>query len=224
MVHPAHRMRITLYPMFHIGSPDFYASLSEDLTRFRIFLLEGVRLRGWKGDLYDLVARNLGLVTQRTHLNLPRETERHALDMTEAEFQEEAKRLPLLWWLALRFLRPILWAVSSTEGGRHRLWDSFSKRSYTQRLRDREEPLSELIQTKRDKAMSTRLREFVQDPCRTGKGQAVAVVAGAAHMPALYATLRECGFEKGSVRWFEVLEGLQVPSRGTDGRARQTVV
>jgi len=27
-------------------------------------------------------------------------------------------------------------------------------------------------------------------------------------MPALYATLRQCGFEKRAVRWFEVLDGL----------------
>jgi hypothetical protein len=40
-------------------------------------------------------------------------------------------------------------------------------------------------------------------------------------MPALYLTLRSCGYEKGgSVRWFEVLDGVTVPSRSTDGRAR----
>jgi hypothetical protein len=43
MGHPDHDLRITLYPMFHIGSPAFYDALSEDLQRFRVFLLEGVR-------------------------------------------------------------------------------------------------------------------------------------------------------------------------------------
>jgi hypothetical protein len=56
--------------------------------------------------------------------------------------------------------------------------------------------------------MTDRLREFVQDPVRIKHGDPVAVIAGAAHIPALYFTLRECGFEKGNVRWFEVLEGL----------------
>lgn len=37
-------------------------------------------------------------------------------------------------------------------------------------------------------------------------------------MPALYVTLRDCGYQKGTVRWFEVLDGVQVPSRSTDGR------
>jgi hypothetical protein len=149
--------------------------------------------------------------------------ERHPLVLTETEFKLVASSLPVRWRLFLRFLRPVLWAVSATEAGRHQLWDGFSKRSYIQGLREREEPLRDLIRTKRDKAMSARLREFVQDPDRIEKGQAVAVIAGAGHMPALYAALRECGFEKGSVRWFEVLGGLSVPSRGTDGRARHTV-
>jgi hypothetical protein len=72
--------------------------------------------------------------------------------------------------------------------------------------------------------MSSRLRAFVQDPSRVEQAAAIAVVAGAGHMPVLYLTLRECGFEKGAVRWFEVLEGLKVPSKSTTGRASPMVV
>jgi hypothetical protein len=167
MTHADHHLLVTLYPVLHIGSPSFYAALSEDLKRFRVFLLEGVRWR-WKGALYDLAARNLGLVTQRTHPHLPDDSERLPLDMSPAEFSREAERLPMRWRLALRLVRPILWAMTATEWGRHRVWDSFSKES-------------------------------------------------------VYATLRQCGFEKGSVRWFEVLDGLTIPTRGTHGRARGSV-
>ena len=128
------------------------------------------------------------------------------------------------WRLLLRFLRPILWAMTSTDSGRHRVRDAFSKARHVRGLRDVDGPLDELIKTKRDKAMSRCLREFVQDPLRVKSGGPVAVIAGAGHMPALYATLRQCGFEKAGVRWFEVLDGLTIPSRGTSGRARQTVV
>jgi hypothetical protein len=217
--HPDHRLKVTLYPVFHIGSSAFYAALSEDLGRFRVFLLEGVRKPGWRGPIYDLAARNLGLVTQRDHLRLPPGAERLPLDMTETEFMRDAGTLPFRWRLLLRLLRPILWAVTATEGGRHHVWDSFSKQSFVRDMQDTPAHLDELIRTKRDKAMSDRLRAFVQDPIRVDKGEPVAVVAGAGHMPALYATLRECGFQKGSVRWFEVLEGLKIPGRGTDGRA-----
>lgn len=219
MSHPDHGLRVTLYPVFHVGSPSFYYALSEDLRRFRVFLLEGVRWPGWRGPLYDLAARNLGLVSQRAHLRFPFDAERLPLDMTEAEFTREASVLPVHWRLFLWLLRPILWAVTSTEAGRHCVWDSFSKQSYVRGVRDVEGPLDKLIKTKRDRAMCDRLRDFVQDPLRIKQGSPVAVVAGAAHMPALYVTLRDCGFEKGSVRWFEVLDGLKVPSRGTDGRA-----
>ena len=121
--------------------------------------------------------------------------------------------------LLLNFLRPLFWAVTFTEDGRHLMWDRISKESHVRSRQARETPLQQLIKSKRDRAMSDKLRLFVQDPARIRAGQPAAVVAGAAHMPALYETLRACGFQKGSVRWFEVLEGLTVPSRGTDGRA-----
>lgn len=224
MSHPNHSLRVSLYPVFHIGSPAFYAALSEDLRRFRIFLLEGVRWRGWRRPLYDLAAQNLGLVTQREHLRLPPDSERLPLDMTEAEFSRQAGELPVHYQLLLRFLRPVLWAVTSTESGRHHVWDSFSKESYVRGLQDDERPLDQLIKTKRDKAMCERLHGFVREPLRVSQGSPVAVIAGAGHMPALYLTLRACGFEKGSVRWFEVLDGLRVPSRSTDGRASHRAV
>lgn len=95
MAHPGHGLRITLYPMFHVGSPSFYEALSADLTRFRVFLLEGVRWRGFRGQLYDLVAKNLGLVTQQERLRIPPDSETLLLDMTEHEFAMEAQALPV---------------------------------------------------------------------------------------------------------------------------------
>ena len=59
MAHPSHGLRITLYPMFHVGSRSFYEALSADLARFRVFLVEGVRRRGFRGQIHDLVAKNL---------------------------------------------------------------------------------------------------------------------------------------------------------------------
>jgi hypothetical protein len=222
--HPDHGLRVTLYPVFHVGSPAFYAALSEDLGRFKVLLLEGVRWHSWRGPIYDLAARNLGLVTQRDHLRLPPDAERHPLDMTEAEFRREVGNLPFHWQLLLWFLRPVLWVMTATESGRHATWDTFSKRSYVRGLRNSDTPLDQLIKTKRDRLMSSRLRTFVQDPSRVEQAAAIAVVAGAGHMPVLYLTLRECGFEKGAVRWFEVLEGLKVPSKSTTGRASPMVV
>jgi hypothetical protein len=157
-------------------------------------------------------------------LHLPERSERLPLDMSAQEFNREAGRLPVHWRLLLRLLRPVLWIMTATASGRDRVWDSFSKKSYVGRLRDREGPLWDLIKTKRDREMSRCLREFVQDTARLKAGGDVAVIAGAGHMPALYATLRQCGFEKAGVRWFEVLDGLTIPSRGASGRARQTVV
>jgi hypothetical protein len=144
--------------------------------------------------------------------------------MTEAEFTREAGALPFHWRLLLRFLRPLFWVFTATEGGRHAVWDSFSKESYVRDVQDTEKPLERLIKTKRDRAMSDRLRQFVEDPVRIKQASPVAVIAGAGHMPALYATLRDRGYEKGSVRWFEVLEGMHVSSRSGDGRASKAAL
>jgi len=100
------------------------------------------------------------------------------------------------------------------------LWDAISKEKYARKRQAVDTPLTQLIQDKRDRAMCDVLRVVAQDPARIDVAQPIAVVAGAAHMPALYLTLRSCGYEKGTVRWFEVLDGVTVPSRSTDGRAR----
>lgn len=191
------------------------------MARFDVFLLEGVRF-GWRGATYALVAKNLGLVAQANHLRLPQGAERLPLDMTQEEFAREVAELPIRWRAFLWLLRPLLWAVTLSEAGRHAVWDSFSRESHTRSVRRVEGPMDALIKTKRDSAMCRRLQDFVEDPIRRERAAPVAVVAGAAHMPALYATLSECGYEKGNVRWFEVLDGLTVPSRQTDGRARST--
>jgi hypothetical protein len=220
MRHPEHDLCITLYPMFHIGSPRFYDALSEDFRRFQVFLLEGVRWKGWRGPLYDLATRNVGLVSQRERLRLPESVERLSLDMSEVDFTRGAGALPFHWRLVLRFLRPVLWAMTLTASGRHALWDAISKEKYARKRQAAETPLDQLIKNKRDRAMCDVLRTVAQDPARIRAAQSIAVVAGAAHMRALYLTLRSCGYELGSVRWFEVLDGVTVPSRSTDGRAR----
>jgi hypothetical protein len=220
MSHPEHGLRITLYPMFHIGSAAFYDALFEDLRRSRVFLLEGVRWKGIRGPVYELAARNLGLVTQRGRLQIPQGAERLRLDMSD-EFTHEVGALPLRWRLLLRFLRPILWVATSTRAGRDVVWEGMSKDRFVRRLQAPETPLRHLIRSKRDKVMCNVLSAVAQDPVRIRAGEPIAVIAGAAHMPALYVTLRSCGYEKGSVRWFEVLDGLTVPSRDSDGRATE---
>lgn len=219
MRHPEHDLRVTLYPMFHVGSPAFYDALSDDFRRFQVFLLEGVRWKGLRRPLYDLAARNVGLVSQREWLRWPEGVERLSLDMAEVDFTREAAALPVHWRLLLRFLRPVLWALTLTASGRHVLWDGISREKYARKRQAVDTPLDQLIKGKRDRAMCEVLRRVAQDPVRIRAAQPIAVVAGAAHMPALYLTLQSCGYEKGSVRWFEVLDGVVVPSRNTDGKA-----
>ena len=159
-------------------------------------------------------------MTQQERLRIPPDSETLLLDMTEHEFAKEARALPVQWRIALRLLRPILWGATLSEGGRHGAWETFSKRSHVRGLHRSEGPVRELIKAKRDTAMAARLRDFAQDSRRIERAVPAVVVSGAARMPALYRTLRDCGYEKGSVRWFEVLDGLRMPSRSAGPGAR----
>src|SRR5437867_7906886 len=119
------------------------------------------------------------MFTQRAWLRLPEGVERLSLDMSEVEFTREIGAIPTHWRLLLRFLRPFLWAVTSTGSGRHALCDAISKEKYVRKLQMVETPLSHLIKNERDRAMCDVLRTVVEDPVRIRAAEPIAVIAGA---------------------------------------------
>src|SRR5678816_2706316 len=112
--HPDTRMKITVYPMMHIGHQSFYERVSDELRRCRYVLYEGVtwRLGDDRHPLYDLIAKNLGVAAQEKVLRFPAEATKINLDMARAEFRRRFFELPIRFILMFIFLRQLLWLLT----------------------------------------------------------------------------------------------------------------
>ncbi len=205
--HPESRLRFTLYPMFHIGRPEFYAEVSRDLPRFRYLLLEGV---SWHARpprrMYDLAAENLGLAAQETSLVLPPAAERVNVDMPRDAFRPLFGRLPAGQRLVLVFLRRVLWAVLLFPGARRSMRLFLVQREPHAWRRDvgmRE--ARALLGTARDACIAERIEGFFQEHRDAASDTYAAVLFGAGHMPAIAARLHRLGFAPGSRKWLDVL-------------------
>ncbi|HET8947130.1 MAG TPA: hypothetical protein VFQ07_09115 [Candidatus Polarisedimenticolia bacterium] len=211
---PATRLKFTTIPMIHVADPSYYERVMTDLARCRYALVEGVswRLGDEKHPLYDLCARNLGLVAQERALKLPPGVAKINIDMKRSEFRERLFALPWRWVLAVVLLRRILWLLTLPKA-----WRPEAMRMIL-RTRKRSEraatPMGRLILTGRDRRIVENLEAFHRERGPIAEPQYAAIVFGAAHMPAICEALGRLGFQPGSRRWVEV---LRVPA---EGRAR----
>src|SRR5262249_37567580 len=112
--HPETKLKLTTYPMVHIGDQEYYDRLAADLTRCRYALLEGVswRLGDAKRPLYDLVAKNLGMGAQERARRSPESTIRINIDMMGSEFRMRLFALPFRYIARFVFLRRLLWLLT----------------------------------------------------------------------------------------------------------------
>ncbi len=215
--HPESRLRFTLYPMFHIGRPEFYAEISRDLPRFRYLLLEGVTWRDRPPrHLFDLAAEKLGLAAQEKALVLPPTAERINVDMPRDEFRPLFERLPAGQRFVLTFLRRVLWALSLFPALRRSMRLAFVQK---ESLADHREPwmreARSLLVMERDACIADRIETFFREHRDVPTETYAAVLFGAAHMPAIAARLHRLGLTPGSRKWLDVL--------GVDDRPEPTL-
>jgi hypothetical protein len=205
--HPETRLKVTTYPMIHIGYQRYYDRLSADLARCQYALLEGVswRLGDAKRPLYDLVARNLGMVPQERALRIPASVVRINIDMMHSEFRTRFLSLPLRYIATVVILRRLFWLLTLPPGFRAEAVRRGILQGSRKRSRDDETPLSRLILGSRDRRIVENLAEFHRDHGQTDVPRYAGVVFGAAHMPAISLGLRQLGFQVGTRRWVEVL-------------------
>jgi len=209
------KLRVTTYPMVHVGDQQYYDRLSADLTRCQYVLLEGVswRLGDAKRPLYDLVARNLGMVAQERALRVPASVVRINIDMRGSEFRMRFFSLPLRYIAGVVLLRRLLWLLTLPHGSRGKIVRLGILRRLGKRSRDEESPLSQLVVGSRDRRIVENLARFYREHGQTDEPRFAAIVFGAAHMPAISLGLRQLGFQVGTRRWVEVLR-IPVPGNG----------
>jgi hypothetical protein len=206
--HPETPLRFILFPMLHIGGPEFYAAVARRLRSCDLIVAEGYDGPSSVGLAYAWATR---LTRQRAAGPLVHQDIDYASLGVPTVWPEELtapgrrNRMRLTGWLDVALLAPAL-TVSMAVGGRGRLL------SRTLEVSDDTEPrlpgsfLTRWLIHERD----TQLVESLVGICaaRGGEPIDVAVVYGAAHMPAVVRGLSErCGYRaRRGGEWLTVID------------------
>jgi len=211
---PDTAMRIILFPMLHIGSAGYYHSVTARLTNCDLIVTEGISgasVTAWALTLaYRIPAHNrrLGLNVQSVDyagLGIPVVRP----DMTARQFRASWRSVPLLHRLAIWFLVPPF-AVSFALLGTRR---TLSRYLSTEDLPDPVEAqarqlspqLHEALLDHRDRLLTHCLASIHE--ARRSDDIDVAVVYGAAHMPAVtHELLRRYGYRPRTAEWLTVVD------------------
>ena len=206
--------RVVLFPMLHLATPDFYTSVAARLGSCRVILAEGIAgnslVAGALTSAYRLPARRdrLGLVAQ--NIDYARlQAEVIAPDLTGRQLRSGWRALPFLPRAALFLLAPVMGAVFWLRGSRRTLARFAAAEDLPDpalvMLRDRAPGLMRLLLDDRDAQLAAALDQVL---ARTSDGPAdIAVVYGAAHMPALTRHLQSrYGFRPRAADWLTVFD------------------
>lgn len=192
---PRTETRVTLFPMAHVGEPDFYKATYEDALDHDVVLLEGVHspvaARITRSYRWLVGSRAMaGLVVQP---RMPAEGGKARLvhaDLAGEEFEAEWKAVPLWQRLAIYALAPLV--------GLRRRWFSTRSKLAKDMACDYEPSLAEFLAMTPETGALTqavlhardqRLLERLGAELESLPPKAIAVVYGAAHMRAVVGEL-----------------------------------
>lgn len=204
---------VTLFPMVHIGVPEFYRQVYEDALAHDAVLVEGLRspitTRITRSYRWIVGAKRLGLVVQPklAETSDMRSSIIHA-DLSHEEFTREWRRLPFYVRIALYVAAPIY--------GIHQRWfgtvEGLARGHSIDDVLGRDEALrwtpalggiSGALLGARDARLIERLSEVLAAPIDEVRN--VAVVYGGAHMRAVISELtRRRDYIAGDTQWLTV--------------------
>jgi hypothetical protein len=190
---PTSGVRVTLFPMIHVGEPEFYRTTYADAQSHDVILLEGVRspvvARITRSYRWIEGSKNLsGLVIQpRFPDSLSNVRIVHA-DFSQQEFEEEWRKVSLWLRFAVSVLAPLV--------GLNRRWRS-SRSELAKTMSCEDQPsvadllaispetgaLTQAILHARDQRLIERLGDELD--AADGQSKDVAIIYGAAHMRAV---------------------------------------
>jgi hypothetical protein len=202
-------LQITLFPMVHVGEPEFYAKVYEDASAHDAVLIEGVRSpitkRVTRSYRWFVGSRRIDLALQP---RFPTGTTTVILaDLSHAEFLEAWRKIPLWLRLAVYVAAPIV--------GLHRRWTatraSLAKGMSMDDALSRDElldfspeggALAHAILDVRDDCLVGHLREQIAS---AEVETTLAVVYGAGHMRAVIRELTaRHGYNVAAADWLTV--------------------
>lgn len=204
---------VTLFPMVHIGIPEFYRQVYEDALAHDAVLIEGVRspitTRITRSYRWIVGAKRLGLVVQPklAETSDGRANIIHA-DLSHEEFTREWRRVPFHLRIALYLAAPVYgiyqrWfgTVEGLARG-HSIDDVLGRDealSWTPALGG----ISDALLVARDARLIERFSEVLAAPIEETRN--VAVVYGGAHMRAVISELtRRREYVAGDTQWLTV--------------------
>lgn len=205
-------VRFVLFPMIHLGTPDFYRSVTARLAECDLIVAEGIYGRSITvAELtlaYRLPARQrrLGLTLQKTgdaRLGVPVIRP----DITAQQFRAGWRSVPWLQRLAVACLVPPFALALALLGTRRTFSRYLNLDDLPDHLHGQAEQalpeLTDLILDRRD-ALLVECLVSIHDAHQAGR---VAVVYGAGHMPAVTREMfRRFGYRPRTAEWLTVFD------------------
>jgi hypothetical protein len=211
LISPRSTLEITLFPMIHIGEPEFFDTVYADAFDHDVALVEGVKSPVMRSitRAYGWVSRSLTLVVQPAYPanGICRAMIVHA-DLSAEEFADEWRNVP--WWL--RVSSPALitlaglwwnWFGSSKLLAKNLGMDDLPRRDEILNFNPEMASLHRVILDARDARLVERLCEQIER--RDPTIRRLAVVYGAQHMRAvLHALGDRYGYRAVRSEWLRV--------------------
>lgn len=208
-------LQFVVFPMIHVGSPQFYAAVTDRLRACELIVVEGVRGRSpllWAITLtYRIMPANkrTGLVVQ----NIPYRSLGKELinpDVSAVEFARSWRAMPLRHRLLMWCLMPYLAVVQLVGGTRRLLCPEVEVNDLPSPIDealaddDFAEHFDRTFSGDRDERLLAALTEVVLT--RASERIDVAVVYGAGHVPVIVRGLMDRhGFRPYAADWLTVL-------------------
>jgi hypothetical protein len=185
--------RVTLFPMVHVGVPEFYEATYDDALTHEVVLFEGVRspvtVRVTRSYRWLVGSRAMvGLVVQpRLPTGGARGRIIHA-DLTAEEFAREWNAVPLWVRMALYVVAPLIglqrrWFSTRAKLAKDLSFDDQPSLAEVLALTPESGALTQAILHARDDRLLERLGAELD--AKTATAKTIAVVYGAAHMRAV---------------------------------------
>ncbi len=201
----------TLFPMVHIGEPEFYQRVYTDAFSHDVVLVEGVRspISRYITRSYRWSASGkLGLSVQPSYPKTEVNTSKTLLaDISNEQFYVEWKKIPFWQRGLLRLLSPLM-------GIHHRLF--YTRESLAKNMAMEDMPssddvisynpdfaaLNNCVLYARDEILTATLRDEIRSAGL--KSTRIAIVYGAAHMRAVITELSRNGLSCQSSDWLTI--------------------
>lgn len=188
--HDEHMLEFMLFPMVHVGEPEYYEQINGLLGQCQQILYEGVqsKISTIVTFSYRLLAENkdIGLIDQGEGLKLRElNAELFHADMSQELFEMEWTKIPFRLRLMILLAAPIIGIFNKFFGGKEILAFGGNVDDLPG-ARDGcsdDNPFSELIVTKRDRVLIQHIEEHFQS--NKSKKLTVGIIYGARHMPAI---------------------------------------